>query len=422
MSIDAITGKIIQNRVHNKINYQTSFTDFNTFVEYCRYLKSLGPVESVNVNKVCGKRRSEFTPSWKNDKSDSHAKISLLQYGLIEEDSTGCYIVSEIGDKFINLFNEKNEIVVSREEFLEVAFEMIDAWHQYGNGFDIHPGRMILKLMIEPELHGYFTDQDLACICNDIMNKNDNQYDEIKQKVIAFRASGKIFTREEKKKTYTLLTGYANNWNIFILDEKSTNEIKIVRLCEDFRKVVTAHLNIITEDTILSDEEFVSLINSVEDLNNDIKEWEMKYGIDGKVIVTHKTRVKQVQDAFRNRLMAYYDHKCMLCSMKNKEMLIASHIKRDADCETIAEKIDRENGFLLCANHDKAFDHYLITFDFLDGAIRISKSLSEEERKILMLDSDYVLPEEYLTPGRQQYLLFHNEEFEKREAKRSASI
>lgn len=40
MSVDAVTGKIIQNRVNDKINYQTSFTDFTTFVEYCRYLKN----------------------------------------------------------------------------------------------------------------------------------------------------------------------------------------------------------------------------------------------------------------------------------------------------------------------------------------------------------------------------------------------
>ena len=101
MSVDAVTGKIIQNRVNDKINYQTSFTDFTTFVEYCRYLKKIGPVASQKVNKVCGKRRSEFTPSWKNDKSDSHAKISLLQYGLIEVNEQNYYVVSEIGDRFI---------------------------------------------------------------------------------------------------------------------------------------------------------------------------------------------------------------------------------------------------------------------------------------------------------------------------------
>ena len=421
MSVDAVTGKIIQNRVHNKINYQTSFTDFNTYVEYCRFIRDIGPVDSNKVNKVCGKKRAEFTPSWKNDKSDSHAKISLLQYGLIKDNGLNQYVISELGLRFIQLFDDDNNIVVPREQMLEVAFDMMNIWHQQGNGFDIHPGRMILKLMLEPELHGYFTDQDLASICNDVNNKTDEQYDEIKQKVINFRSSGKIFTREEKKKTYTLLTGYANNWNIFELSSKSTNDIKIVSLCDDFKSIIVRKFNVMTEDKILSDSEFKSLINDTDKLEQNIKDWELKYGTDGKILVTHYTRIKQVQDAFRNRLMSYYGKKCMLCDIHNKEMLIASHIKRDADCESIDEKIDNENGFLLCANHDKIFDRYLITFDFMDGKIRISKSLSDKEKEILMLDENYRLPDEMMTDKRCEYLMYHNEEFEKREAERSVS-
>lgn len=422
MSIDAVTGKIIQNRVNDKINYQTSFTDFTTFVEYCRYLKTLGPVASAEVNKVCGKRRSEFTPSWRNDKSDSHAKISLLQYGLIELDNNQCYVVSEMGNRFIALFDEENNIVASREEFLDVTLDMMCLWHQFGNGFDIHPGQMIIRLMLEPELHGYFTDQDLACICNDTSNRNDNQYEMIKEKVLAFRESGVIYTREEKKKTYTLLTGYANNWNIFELDVKSTNEIKIVRMCDDFRKLALKKLSVMTEDKIPSDEEMKTLLSGVDELGQNILDWEIKYGIDGRVLITHYTRVKQVQDAFRNRLMAYYGGCCMMCGIHNKEMLVASHIKRDADCESIEEKIDNDNGFLLCANHDKLFDRYLITFDFMDGKIKISKSLSLDEIKILMLDPEYSLPEELLTDNRREYLLYHNEEYEKKESERIAAV
>lgn len=77
---------------------------------------------------------------------------------------------------------------------------------------------------------------------------------------------------------------------------------------------------------------------------------------------------------------------------------------------------------MLCANHDKLFDHYLITFDFMDGKIKISKSLSDEEIKILMLDPDYTLPEELLTDNRRDYLLYHNDEYEKRESERSAAV
>lgn len=255
------------------------------------------------------------------NKSDSHAKISLLQYGLIELNEQNYYVVSEIGDRFIALFDDDNNLVADREEFLNVTFDMICIWHQEGNGFDIHPGKMIIRLMLEPELHGYFTDQDLACICNDTDNRLDSQYEEIKEKVIAFRESGVIYTREEKKKTYTLLTGYANNWNIFELDEKSTNEIKIVHLCDDFRQLAIKRLSVMTEDKVPTDDELKTLIRGTDELSKSISDWEVKYGIDGRVLVTHFTRVKQVQDAFRNRLMAYYGRCCMMCGIRNKEML-----------------------------------------------------------------------------------------------------
>lgn len=318
MSVDAVTGKIIQNRVNDKINYQTSFTDFTTFVEYCRYLKKIGPVASQKVNKVCGKRRSEFTPSWKNDKSDSHAKISLLQYGLIELNEQNYYVVSEIGDRFIALFDDDNNLVADREEFLNVTFDMICIWHQEGNGFDIHPGKMIIRLMLEPELHGYFTDQDLACICNDTDNRLDSQYEEIKEKVIAFRESGVIYTREEKKKTYTLLTGYANNWNIFELDEKSTNEIKIVHLCDDFRQLAIKRLSVMTEDKVPTDDELKTLIRGTDELSKS-----MQY--------------------------------CPLCEETRQKNLYAVHIVPSTVCIDPEQKKDKANGLLLCKEHARAY-------------------------------------------------------------------
>lgn len=421
MSVDAVTGKIIQNRVNDKINYQTSFTDFTTFVEYCRYIKKIGPTESSQVNKVLGKRRSEFTPSWKNDKSDSHAKISLLQYNLIELDSHGKYVISPLGEKFIALFNNDNEIIVDTDEAFEVFFEMINSWHQEGNGFDIHPGRMILQLMLEPDLHGFFTDQDFACICNNVDNRLDSQYEDIKKQVIDFRESGKVYTREEKKKTYTLLTGYANNWNIFVLDDRSTNEIKIVRYTEEFKKIVSKKLKTTGKEEVLDDTQFEKIIQAGVDYEIKIAEWEEKYGF-GRILVEHETRVSNIQTAFRNRLIDHYGQKCLLCNITNKEMLIASHIKRDVDCESIEEKVDNNNGLLLCANHDKVFDRYLITFDFMDGKIKISDFLTEEEKNELGLDPEYYLPDEIFNEKMQEYLVYHNEMFEKKELERSAAI
>ena len=98
---------IIQNRVKNKINYQTNFTDFPIIVEYCRQIKKYGKVKSGDVNKVCGEKRAEIS-NWQASKSDSHAKITLLQYGLIELVDYDYYSLSKIGEEFVNLFDDEN--------------------------------------------------------------------------------------------------------------------------------------------------------------------------------------------------------------------------------------------------------------------------------------------------------------------------
>ena len=82
------------------------------------------------------------------------------------------------------------------------------------------------------------------------------------------------------------------------------------------------------------------------------------------------------QSVFRDRLLKKY-HKCCLCEVENQDLLKASHIKlwvvSDAD-----EKLDVENGFLLCPNHDALFDGGFISFDD-NGNIMISDRLTQTD-------------------------------------------
>ena len=73
---------------------------------------------------------------------------------------------------------------------------------------------------------------------------------------------------------------------------------------------------------------------------------------------------------------------------------------------------------LLCANHDKLFDKFLITFNFYDGKIQISNSLTDEEKRICMLNENICLEEKVLTDKTKEYLMWHNEEFQKLEQDR----
>ena len=85
-----------------------------------------------------------------------------------------------------------------------------------------------------------------------------------------------------------------------------------------------------------------------------------------------KSRIGQGQ--FRNDLIAYW-HGCTVTGVKQKDMLIASHIKPWKDCEDSFEAIDKFNGLLLIPTLDKAFDQGYISFSD-EGNILISDELT----------------------------------------------
>ena len=80
---------------------------------------------------------------------------------------------------------------------------------------------------------------------------------------------------------------------------------------------------------------------------------------------------------FRDRLLNRYNH-CCLCGVSNQALLVASHIKPWSVSDN-NEKVDVNNGLLLCPNHDKLFDSGLISFSEA-GEILISEELDEINR------------------------------------------
>lgn len=120
-----------------------------------------------------------------------------------------------------------------------------------------------------------------------------------------------------------------------------------------------------------------------------------------------KIRINQSQ--FRNNLLIRYDKCCCLCKISNPKFLLASHIK--PWCKSNAkEKLDTNNGLLLCPAHDKLFDGGFITFDD-SGKIIISDDIENTDRKLLNINDKMKIT---VTDGNKEYLRYHREhEFEK---------
>lgn len=142
-----------------------------------------------------------------------------------------------------------------------------------------------------------------------------------------------------------------------------------------------------------------------------------KYGVEGTVLSESIVRNSNLQRIFKYNLLVSQGCKCAVCEISNEEVLNGSHIKPAAKCNA-DEKADFNNGLLLCCNHDRLFDRYLITFNFMDGQIETSKVLSDEDIKHLNLDKNFKLNNELLTIERRKYLTEHNIEFRKKEEDR----
>lgn len=120
-------------------------------------------------------------------------------------------------------------------------------------------------------------------------------------------------------------------------------------------------------------------------------------GIEKEAVV--KVRVNQ--GVFRERLIQKYG-KCCLCGVTDSRLLIASHIKPWSKSED-KEKLDVNNGFLMCPNHDKLFDQGWISFND-NGEIIMSDELSPVDRVFMNINDSMSVE---LNDDNRKYLEYH---------------
>ncbi len=143
-------------------------------------------------------------------------------------------------------------------------------------------------------------------------------------------------------------------------------------------------------------------------VNAQIKALENLEGSD--IIALGKQR--KGQGVFRNQLIEKYG-KCCLCGIINKQLLIASHLKSWADSDK-NEKVDENNGLLLCPNHDKLVDKYMISFNE-EGKILISSSLSQNDLIFMNIVESMKID---ITAGNEYFISWHRNKFYELEKQR----
>ena len=114
-------------------------------------------------------------------------------------------------------------------------------------------------------------------------------------------------------------------------------------------------------------------------------------------------QVRVNQGVFRERLLQKYD-RCCLCCVQNTNLLVASHIKPWSE-STSEEKLDIDNGFLMCPNHDRLFDKGLISFTD-EGQIMISDELEAVDRICMNVKDSMKIT---LSARNKKFLKYHRD-------------
>ncbi|WP_226639868.1 HNH endonuclease [Priestia flexa] len=113
------------------------------------------------------------------------------------------------------------------------------------------------------------------------------------------------------------------------------------------------------------------------------------------------TKARIGQSIFKRTLLAM-EKKCRLCGVSDERFLVASHIKPWSQSNK-QERLDVNNGLLLCPNHDALFDKGYISFD-VNGMITISNCLDEGTRVFLNVNENMNIK---INEEQQGYMKWH---------------
>jgi predicted restriction endonuclease len=132
---------------------------------------------------------------------------------------------------------------------------------------------------------------------------------------------------------------------------------------------------------ILDDNE---LINEIERLEKELEAEKTLDETEKERIV--KTRIGQ--SMFKQKLLNQ-SKQCALCGVNDERFLIASHIKPWSQ-STNQERLDINNGLLLCPNHDSLFDKGFISFDE-EGKLKVSDEINDTVRVFMNVNPQTLL-------------------------------
>lgn len=231
----------------DKIQLPTNSTDISTLVRYLKGIKASEPLNNNSAQsvyqavKATGRKQKSYTAKiaeadGKMPARDTHTTGTLATYGLIrfiDNNKPANFVVSDLGCELISLYDNEGKPIKSSDgvqlhsngKYMVMLLRVFSAWHETGKGRNIHPGKIMLQLMSDPDLDYYLSEHDVAYFTSNPDFKSDDQYVEIKNSIIEFRNKfdGVYGFTSKPCKAEIFMPTFVRNWGIF--DKKEIYEI-----------------------------------------------------------------------------------------------------------------------------------------------------------------------------------------------------
>ena len=149
--------------------------------------------------------------------------------------------------------------------------------------------------------------------------------------------------------------------------------------------------------------------SSVENLLPELQLDHIPSGIDKE----QQTKVRIGQYFFRMSVLMSFGNACCITGLKNRELLVASHIKPWSVSDVKTERTNPSNGLCLNAMHDKAFDRGFITIDknyrIVNSRFIKDVAMDDKTREWFSYynGKEIILPDKFM-PGKQ-FIEYHND-------------
>lgn len=223
----------------DKIQLPTNSTDISTLVRYLKGIKASEPLNNNTAQgvyqavKATGRKQKSYTAKvaeadGKMPARDTHTTGTLATYGLIryiDNNKPASFVVSDLGCELIALYDAEGKPLKNADgvqlhsngKYVVMLLRVFSAWHETGKGRDIHPGKIMLQLMSDPDLDYYLTEHDVAYFTSNPDFKSDNQYIEIKNSILDFRQKydGVYGFTSKPCKAEIFMPTFVRNWGLF---------------------------------------------------------------------------------------------------------------------------------------------------------------------------------------------------------------